>query len=270
MKRDIFAYANYKEFLSDWLHDPQRGGGHGSRAKIAEAIGCQKSYVAQVLNGTSHFSLEQIEAINDFIGHNEQEGRFLVCLLLYERAGSSKVRERFKKQIDEILEARNLLKNRIIAGQPLSLEHQLTHYSAWYYSAIHVLASQKRFSSPNAIAQYLGLSPIIVNEALTFLTANNFIETTTNGYTVGKKTIHLGSDSPLISRHHSNWRMQALRSLERGHRDDLHYSSINTLSKRDVKKIKSFLMDSIKEAQEIIRESPEEEIQCISIDFFGV
>src|ERR1017187_5367893 len=101
MKSDIFEHKHYKDYINDWLDDSARGGGYGSRAKFAQAINCQTSYIAQVLKGSAHFSLEQIESANDFMGHSEQEGLFLINLVLYERAGNAKLKSRFEKQLHD-------------------------------------------------------------------------------------------------------------------------------------------------------------------------
>jgi len=270
MENEIYEYKRYKDYINDWLDDPKRGGGHGSRAKMSNAIGCQTSYVAQVLKSTAHFNLEQIDAINEFMGHNEQESLFLLNLLQHERAGTSRLKGLFRKQLDEILDSRLLLKNRLGVKQPLSSQHQAIYYSSWYFSVIHVIVSQPRFYTAKAIAEFLGLDLNIVNTTLQFLIEAGLIEKKGAGFKVGKTTIHLGADSPLISKHHINWRLQAIRSLEKNRKHDLHYSSVVTLSKKDVLKIRELLTKTIGQAKKIIKESPEEEVQCLSLDFFEV
>lgn len=271
MKHDLYEYTHYKEYLNDWLDDPARGGGYGSRAKFAQAINCQTSYVAQVLKGHSHFSLEQIEAANDFMGHSEQEGLFLINLVQFERAGITKLKKRFEKQLDSIRESRLELKNRLGTKQALSSEYQSVYYSSWYYAVIHVIASQNRFSTARAISEYLNLDARTVNQALEFLIESGLVERKGAGFRVGRATMHLGSDSPLISKHHENWRLQAIRSLEKGpKKNDLHYSSVNTLSKKDAMKIREFLTKVIVNAQDVIKDSPEEDVLCLSVDFFEI
>jgi uncharacterized protein (TIGR02147 family) len=270
MEKVIFEYESYKFYINDWLDDPKRGGGYGSRSKMSLAIGCQTSYVAQVLKGQAHFSLEQIESINDFMGHSEQEGLFLLTIMQHERAGSPNLKARFKRQLAEINESRLVLKNRLGIKQPLTLQNQTMYYSSWYYAAIHVMASQQRFHSSKAISDHLLLDTSLVNSALQFLIEAGLIERKGGGFKVGKTTIHLGSESPLISKQHINWRLQAIRSLEKGKKQDLHYSSINTLSKKDISKIRELITKTIGQAQAIVKESPEEDVQCFSVDFFGV
>lgn len=267
----LFEFTSYKNYINSYLDDPMRGGGYGSRAKLAKAIHCQTSYIAQVLNGRAHFSLEQIEDINEFLGHNEHEGHFLLMLVQLERAGTKKLKDRFSKQISEILESRLVLKNRLAIKQPLALESQFTYYSQWYFSVIHVMAAQERFQSAKAISDYLSLELSTVNEALSFLMEINLLEKTSKGkIKTGKSSIHLGSDSPLIVRHHTNWRLQTIRSLEKNRKKNLNYSSVTTLSESDAAEVREILTRSIEKSKKIIKESPDERIYSFCLDFFEI
>jgi uncharacterized protein (TIGR02147 family) len=267
----VFEFESYKDFINSYLDDPARGGGYGSRAKLAKAIHCQTSYVAQVLNGRAHFSLEQIEDINEFLGHSEQEGHILLLLVQLERAGTKKLKNRFSKQINEILESRKILKNRLGVKQPLTLELQATYYSQWYFSVIHVMAAQERFQSTKAIAEYLNLELSKVNAALAFLFEINLLEKTSQGkIKTGKTSIHLGTDSPLIVKHHTNWRLQAVRSLERHAGKNLNYSSVTTLSETDAGEIRELLTKTIEKSKKIIKDSPDERVYSFCLDFFEI
>jgi uncharacterized protein (TIGR02147 family) len=270
MKTEIYEYKSYKQYLNDWLDDPARGGGYGSRAKFAKAIGCQTSYIAQVLKGSAHLSLEQLEAANSFMGHSEQEGLYLLTLLQYERAGTSQLQARFKKQLDEIKDSRLLLKNRLGVGQPLSPEQQAIYYSAWYYSAIHLMVSQSRFQSAKSIAEYLGLDVLRANSAIQFLLETGLIEKKGSHFRIGQKRIHLGSDSPLISKHHINWRLQAIRALEKDRKENLHYSSVVTILPSDALRVRELMTKTIGQAKSIIKDSADEDVYGFSIDFFNV
>lgn len=51
---------------------------------------------------------------------------------------------------------------------------------------------------------------------------------------------------------------------------DLHYSGIYTLSRADAIKIKNLYLDSVKKNLEIVKDSPEEQMYVINIDFFNL
>jgi hypothetical protein len=75
----------------------------------------------------------------------------------------------------------------------------------------------------------------------------------------------------MISRHHSNWRMRAIEALDRNLASDIHLSTLLSISKQDVVKIKEQVLKSINQTRGLARESvPEEELYCFAVDFFKV
>ena len=80
--------------------------------------------------------------------------------------------------------------------------------------------------------------------------------------------MHLGNDSALISKHHTNWRLQALRSMDHETKDDLHYSSAITISHKDAVKIKAMLVDSLENIRKVVHPSFAEDLYIFNMDFF--
>ena len=79
--------------------------------------------------------------------------------------------------------------------------------------------------------------------------------------------IHSGA---YILKHHTNWRVKALESLENETLEDLHYSGVVSLSESDVIRIKNLLLDQLKENLKIIASSKEERLFVLNIDFFNL
>lgn len=91
---------------------------------------------------------------------------------------------------------------------------QATYYSSWYYAAIHVAVSVPSLQSREALTQYFGLSGGLVREALSFLTSVGLLEKKGERYTQGVTRLFLGKDSPMIKKHHTNWRMRSIHTLD--------------------------------------------------------
>lgn len=89
-------------------------------------------------------------------------------------------------------------------------------------------------------------------------------------YKIGLTKIHLPKDSPQIQRHHTNWRMQAIRSIDINNPQDLHYSTVVAMASRDRPKIREILIKAIEECRNVIKDSGEEGVQSICIDFFSL
>ena len=84
---------------------------------------------------------------------------------------------------------------------------------------------------------------------------------------VGTTRIHLDASSPLITKHHTNWRIKAINSFERPNENNLNYSTVYSMSKKDCIQIKKMILDFVHNIETIIHPSPEEVVQYLLIDF---
>ncbi len=269
MKKDVFDHLDYRSYLlTSILARPKKG--RGVRMALAHSLKVPVSHISQVLSGVSHLSLEQAEGVNEFLGHTSDEAHFFLLLVQRSRAGTAKLRARFDAQMKDVLSKRLVLKDRLGVKASLSAEDQATFYSSWVYGAVHVMLSIERFQNKEAISHYLGVSLKRTAEVIEFLTSIGLAEKDAGGrLKIGTSRIHLGSDSPMISKFHTNWRMRAIRSMEsESFSEDLHYSSAVTIADADVLKIKSMLVKTIEEIKAVIKESKEQGAHCFSLDFF--
>lgn len=271
MKKDIFDFKDYKGYLRTHIAAQPRAG-RGVRIALAAHMGSPVSHISQVLSGDSHFSMEQAESTNEFLGHTSEEANFFLLLVQFARAGTPLLRKRLNSQIQQILEKRLVLKDRLGVKQTISKEDQSTFYSSWIYGAIHVMLTIPKFQNKETISQHLGISLKRTGEILEFLVSIGLAVPKAGGkFDVGTSRIHLGSDSPLISKFHTNWRSKAIQSFDRDDAEDnLHYSSAITISEADFMKIKGQLVKAIEEIKAVIRDSPAESVHCFSIDLFRV
>ncbi|MBL7542462.1 MAG: TIGR02147 family protein [Bdellovibrionaceae bacterium] len=267
MSSSIFDFKGYKDYLNKVLSTESKKRS-GKRALLSKAVNCHSAYVSQVLNGQSHFSLEQADKINIFLKHSKIESHFFLLLVQHGRAGTENLRRHFLEQINQTLEKQFDLKNRLQFKKILSKEDQARYYSAWYFAAIHVLVSVPAMKTKEDFSQYLGISIDKTSEALDFLKSVGLIVESGNRYEVGTGSIHLGRESAMISKHHTNWRLQAIQSLDNGTANDLHYSSVITASEQDSTKIREIMVKAIEEIRAVVKTSQDESGFCYSLDFF--
>jgi uncharacterized protein (TIGR02147 family) len=266
----IFNYREYKKYLNETISRRPRGG-RGVRSEMAAALGCKTAYISQVLGGPANLSLEQADFLNRYLAHSREESAFLLLLVQHERAGTPSLRTYFHEQIEATVARRLVLKDRLDVKKTLDRSDQAIYYSAWYYSAVHVLLTLPGMRDRDSIARHLGLPAEMVGQVIDFLVSVGLATVGDDGLRVGTTRIHLESDSPMISKHHSNWRIQAIRALESATRKrdhDLHYSSVISISEADRVRIKSLLVSEIERIKEVVRTSPEEGLHCLSLDFF--
>ena len=216
--------------------------------------------------------MEQAEGVNEFLGHTEEEAQFFFLLLQLSRAGTAALRKRLENQIQQIAKRRHFLKERLGVKESIGPEDQAKFYSTWLYGAVHVIVSIEKFRTKEAISKHLGISLKRAGEILEFLESLRLVIKDGHGkYSMGTARVHLGNDSPMISKFHTNWRMKTIQALENeDFTDNLHYSSAVTISEADRDRIKSMLVKTIDEIKKIIKDSKEEGIHSLSFDFFRI
>jgi len=267
MKGSILEYLDYKKYLNDWINQ-RSSGGRGERSRIAEILRCNVAYVSRVLNGGAHLSSEQAHAMNSYLQHSSDEADFFLLLVHYSRAGTVDLQNYYLTKIRAEIERKNVLKNRLDYSRVLSKVDQTTYFSAWYYAAIHLLLAIPELQTKENIARYLRLPPKRVGQVLEFLVTSGLAIERKGSFKTGPTSIHLGNDSSMISKHHSNWRLQAIQSLEKERPDELHYSSAVTVAQEDVAEVRKIIISAIEQIRSVVKSSRDERLYCYSMDLF--
>lgn len=265
----VFEFKNYIDFLTAYLKQlPHQG--HGEKTHWADAIQCHNAYLSKILKKEAHLSHEQAFALCKFLNFSPEETDFMLLLVQYSRAGTEILRKHYFQKIQSIEQARIQLRNRFSVNQDLSPEDRITYFSEWYYPVIHLmLVTLKRLRSLRDIESALSLSSEVVQKSVQFLEKIGVIEKVGNQYKAGQVNIHLGSDSPMISTYHSQWRNQAIRSLEKKSDHDLHYSNIVTIHKKDFEAIRKLLVSSIEGVRDQVANSKDEDsVAVLTLDWF--
>lgn len=269
MNASIFEFSHYKAYLNEKIKSmPSKG--RGQKLKMAEFLNCQNTYISQVLNTETNFTFEQGSKLNTFFDHSKEESKYFLLLIHLERAGTDDLKTFYQNEIDELIIKNSDLKKRTNVKASLKTVDQEIYYSSWIYSAVHILVTIKEFQSAGAIAKKLNLSKDKILDVLEFLTSTGLVAKTGNSYSIGVTRIHLSKDSPHIQRHHSNWRMKALQAIDANDPRNLHFSNVVSISEKDIVKVREIFIKAIDEARKIVKDSPEEKLQSICVDFFEV
>ncbi len=263
----VFEFKDYKEYL----HEVDDSGKYRAfRSLLAEAAHCQNAYISQVLNGSQHLSLEQADGIAEFFSFSLEEKSYFILLIQHARASKPSLKKFFADQIQTTVEKYLSLRSRVNTGESLSESDQITYYSEWFYSAIHVIVTIGKFRSTEAISQRLNLPLATVKKASEFLISCGLLAQKKGEITTGQKRLYLPGDSPLISRHHTNWRLHSIYSLSHATIGDLHYSSVVTVSTEDAETIREILIKAVQKTKNVVRSSSEEDIFSFSVDFYKI
>ena len=264
----IFDFSTYRDFLKAKIYQKGRAQ-RGALSALAAAIPCQTSYLSRVMSGAADLSLEQADSVAHYFGLSPDETYFFLMLVQLARAGTASLRTQFQKVIDQAREDRLNLQKRVGVKDSISKEDQATYYSHWYFAALHVMTGIPSMQTKQAMAKELNLPLSRISEILDFLVSIGLVNEGSDGrYSTGIGKIHLKKDSPMILRHHANWRIQAIRCIEKSPDAGIHYSVLVNTSKSDSELLRSMIAQFIEKFMKVVHPSVDEEMNCFTLDFF--
>jgi hypothetical protein len=264
----VFHNNSYREILRQAIR-AMPGSGRGYVGKLAEQLRVQGSFVSQVLSGSRNFSEDQLFKAGRFLGLDDRALEFSLKLLRLENATDEGLRSHLQKAITEAREAAAFEGSNPSAGG-LSERDRSIYYSHWHFSAIHVLTSIRGYQGAEPISRKLGLPLEKAASALDFLVRCGLC-TEKNGKVVMSATkSFLKSDGPLITRHHSNWRIKAVDQIPKSGTESLHFTCPVSISAADARKLRESLESVIREFYQVVDPSACEALYCLNLDWFAL
>lgn len=262
----IFNFTDYRLYLKEVFSGS--GSGRGKRGLLAKQLNCQPSFLTQVFMERAHLSLEHALSTCDYMKFDENETQYFMLMVQQAKAGTKNLEDFFEKELKKIREKRDSIDARIRIQTNLSVEEQMTYYSVWYYCAIHILSSLPSIKTVEDISEYLKLDLLTVKEAMHFLKEKGFVTESDGKLQIGSRRIHLKKGNSMLPRHHANWRMKAIAALDSDKKDELHYTAVLGIAKKDYNLFREKMMNLVAEFEPIITKSPEEVQVVMLLDLF--
>lgn len=264
----LYQHKDYRDFLLTTFES--QGKRTGFKKSAAEFLKIHTSFLSLVLSKKADLSLEQAESMTRFLRLNEFDSHFFILLVSKNKAGTSQLQKHFNMQIEIHLRKRKELEDRIQPSQKVSENDQAKFYSHWIFSAIHVAASIPKFQTRDTLLSLFSIKPTELDEILNFLLKLGVLKKEKERFLPGSNHIHIGKDSPNLTRHHINLRLKSLEKITLSTDDDLRFSSFVSLSIEDCEKIKEILLKSLESSMEIIKDSKEETMYGFNFDFYRI
>jgi len=264
----IFDFDDYKTYLEQKISAD--GKTRGLRSRLAKKLGCSPAYLTQVLKGPGHVTFEHAAVIVNYFGLTSDEEDYFFLLLQRDRSSRKELTESTNRRIKKKLDDRLRIQNHIQTEKNLSLEQQAIYYSSWIYTATHVLISIPTFQSVSEIAAYFKLPEEHIRDVLQFLCEAGLARNEGGRFTYQTKRLHLGTDSPLLGRHHSNWRLRGQMDFDSNSKESLHYTALWSLSEKDFHRLREMIIQFIKKCEPTLKESKEEVTISMCIDYFKI
>lgn len=263
MNKAVFEFTNYKEFLKDRIF---HSGTRGIVAQAAQAAGCQRSYLSQVLNTHVQLTPDHALGLANFFELNIDATDYFLLLVDLERAATISLRNRISTKLDKLKNDNRSVTNRIKkAAVTAHGQAPDFYYSSWHYAAIHVGTSSPNLRTPQALSKAISLPIQEVEAALDLLFKSKLVSKTNNAYQYAGGNVHLPDSSPWTRVNHLNWRNRSLFNLEK---QSVHYTSVFSLSEEDYARISELLLEAIERSRKVIGKSPSDILSCCCVDLF--
>lgn len=265
----VFEFDDYKEFVRQKLRDgPKKA--HGQLSRVAEHLGIHTSMVSQVFNGEKHLTFDQACGLCSYFGFTDMESDYFVALVQLERAGTEDSRRKCRREIARLKSQASSLNERLTSDVKLSEADNAIFYSHWFYVATKLLCSVPGYQTPEAIAAELGVPLVQVNRALEFLLAKGLCKDDDGRIRPGPANTHVGADSPMVGRHHQNWRVKGFEKMGVLKPEELFLTMPATLAAKDVPLLRQKIVEFIDEFGTALDDSKGEVMYCLNIDWFDV
>ena len=187
-----------------------------------------------------------------------------------DRAGNQPLKKYWLGRIEEIREENRAVSSRLAPSHKLSHAEQVEFYSSWQYSATRLATSCAGLSAPEVIAERFGLPLKRVKSVLEFLLSTGLCISEKGVTKMGPARTHIPAESPLVARHHLNWRLKALEAHSNLNKNELAFTAPLSVAKKDREKVRESLLKCIQEINKIVETTEAQEVACLCIDWFDV
>lgn len=263
----IFTFNDYKKYFNSWV-DSQPKQGYGEYRRVAQALGLSTTMVSQVFKADKHLSMEMAADLCDYLGLNDDENDYFLLLVEYQKAGSFKLRAKFEKQIKKAQEKSAKLESKIKKDVELSDADKTVYYSSWLYQATRLLSDIESFNDADEIAQKLNVPKNQIIKVLQFLIETNLCRRDKGKLKMGPAITHLPAGSPVVTRHHLNWRIRAYQQMTMPDEKNFFATVPMVLSESLAEKFRQELPQLVQNIIGEVAPSPSETVRCFNIDYF--
>ena len=262
----IFEHKNYKIFIRNWLKNQPKAG-RGSFKEWAQKLRVSTTLMSQIFNGEKELSPEHASELCDLLHFTESESDYFLLLVDYSRAGTPGLKKKILRKIEAEQKKSQNISQRLKVDE-LSDYTKAIFYSHWMYSGVRNLTAIPKFQTVEALAEHLKAPRVQVQKIIEFLLENGLCVTEGGRLRVGPKRTHVGAQSPLVAKHHQNWRLESFQKMPLQNEEDLFFTFPVSLSAADAKRIRLYLPQVIEEIHKIVGPSESEVVRCLNIDFF--
>jgi len=177
MKKEIFAYDQYQEFLRDYFEWEKEAHPTHSRRWFAQKMGfSDHSILNHLVCGRRRFSSKTLEAVSNGIHLSDAEKEFFIALVHYNQAQNSREKQKYFEKLRQL---------RYQTEYYQTKAHQEKYFDYWYYAVIReLLVIQEWNGDYRTLAAMVkpAISPEQAKDAVSTLKKLKMLEQTSTGW----------------------------------------------------------------------------------------
>jgi uncharacterized protein (TIGR02147 family) len=267
-KKSIFGFSDYRLFLKFYIKQlPQS---RGILKTWADHLGVHSTMISQVMMGKRDYNEDQALELARFMGLSKIEIEYFLEQVRLARAGTVSLRRHIEDRMNDLKSRALQLSERLQVDRTLGEQESSVFYSSWIYSAVRMCCTLGDGLTVDEIALKLQTERDIIIKALNFLRETGFVKQNGACYVIGTQYTHLAKSSPYLTRHHSNWRLKALQKADQISDQELMYTSVFSISKKDFETLRESLVLVIQHFLKSVKASEGEVVACFGLDLFKV
>lgn len=263
----IFTYNDYKKYFNAWV-EQQPKAGYGEYRRVAQALNLSTTMISQVFKAEKHLSMEMAADLCDYLNLNDDETDYFLLLVEYQKAGSFKLRTKLERQLKKAQEKAAKLENKVKKDIELSEQDKTIYYSSWVFQAVRLLTDIDGASDVENIAARLNLPKNLIQKVIQFLLETNLCKKEKGLLKMGPAITHINAKSPMVSRHHLNWRLRGHQQMTFNDEKNFFATVPMVLSEELADKFRQELPQFIQNIAAEIGPSKSEVVRCLNIDYF--
>lgn len=259
-----FPYRDYKKYLLDVL---KKSSVRGTKAALADAAGCQRSFLSQVIHGNVHLTLEHALGIARHLGMDSAETEYFYYLVASARSGSATLSGFYSEKMKSLKAKGEDLSRRLKHASLESISPDLAeYYSAWKFAAVHIACTIPSLRTVSTLTKRLALEPAELEHILNKLKMWGLIEQKRNEWWATKKLIHLPKGHFMTATNHRNWRRKNIELMESRSEKGINYTAVYSVSKDDFERLKEMTVQFLNQTRALVEASPEQDLVSFCLD----
>lgn len=191
-----------------------------------------------------------------------------MLLVQMEKAGSAKLRNYHAEKLKALKTTALELKNRVKLERTLTEDERTLFYASWLYSAIRLYCSLGSGKTLDDVCKKFDLDRARAQEILHFLLKTGLCVEQKGRFKLGTQSTMIEFSSPHYLKHLTNWRLKAIEAADQVKGENFLVTAPMSLSQADFELFREKLLKAFKEILETVKDSKEETVACLNIDFF--